>query len=265
MWGGGSTLHTVPIFEPLVTGLFKSSIRDNSKYSKKSPVIAFDKDWSLRFQVNASMLKSLFQVQHGPEFNGGYTLVITSIQSARLHVQYAKPIMEVPRHIRYSWPRFKVFSQTWTASGPDEKLRWTNLRSGSVPDALMISHRLRTEDDWYNYRYVKATKERSAYTLELSIRHNLSDRNIEYLGTDHSKTLLFHTKRSFDYKTVAPNHKWGQITAFSRSDLSITEQALQTLRLDKSIEVGINLTVNAYVADLGTTIHDPVSIKTGVL
>ena len=87
--------------------------------------------------------------------------------------------------------------------------------------------------------------ERSAYVRELQVRHNLSDRNIHYVGGDRSKTLLFHTKRNFQYKMQAPCHRHGQIVGISRDDLSITDAALKTMARDGSIEVGIKVVLGA--------------------
>ena len=44
-----NTFGDLTMLEPVVTGVFKASIRDNS--DKKSPFIAFDKNWSLRFDI----------------------------------------------------------------------------------------------------------------------------------------------------------------------------------------------------------------------
>jgi hypothetical protein len=46
--------------EPLVTGLWKGSVRDTSMYNgKKSPFIASDSDFQLRFMLKD--LKSMFE------------------------------------------------------------------------------------------------------------------------------------------------------------------------------------------------------------
>ena len=71
---------------------------------------------------------------------------------------------------------------------------------------MFISHRMKTESSWYDRELFKATLEKSAFTSGLRVRHNMSDRSIEYMEDyDLSKTLLFHTKRGFPYyKMIAP-------------------------------------------------------------
>ena len=258
----------IVILEPIVCGLFKSTIRNKSKYSKKSPFIAHDRDWTLRFNVYTKLLQSLFQIVTGSEstranMSNFYSYLTIDIVDATLHVQYAKPLVPIPRHIKYSWPRFKVYSKTWTYSGSDQVVEWRNLRSGSVPDAMFICSRLRYEDDWYNEKHILATFGRSAYVKELKVRHSLSDRNIYYGDGDRSKTLLFHTRRNFKYHTVSPNHKHGQIVGISRADLSITQQALKSMKEDKSIEVGIKLKVAAKLDDLVVKVTQQPGITDG--
>ena len=50
--------------------------------------------------------------------------------------------------------------------------------------------------------------------------------------------------------TTAPTHKYGQVTAFSRSDLHITASALRAMKKEKSIEVGIKITCGALLDDM---------------
>jgi hypothetical protein len=160
----------VTLLEPIVTGIFKASIRDDS--NKKSPFIAFDKNWSLRFNIRSDLLKSLFQIHHSRSEEVDLAIfqsfVKIEIKEAYLHVQYAKPNIRVPRHIRYSWPRFKVYSKSWQYV-PDEPqtLEWSDLRQGSIPDAVFITHRLKTEDGWFDPKHINATLQRSAFVREL--------------------------------------------------------------------------------------------------
>ena len=148
--------------------------------------------------------------------------VSATLKEAFLHVQFAKPLQEIPRHVRYSWPRFKIYSKQWQYTGDDVELHWRDIREGSVPDAMMVSHRLVKEAPWYSRKLTPDyTLERSAFLKGIQIRHNLSDRNVDYMSDgDLSKSLLFHTKRGFpDYPVIAPNHKHGQIFGITRSDL----------------------------------------------
>jgi hypothetical protein len=262
----------ITLLEPICTGLFKTSIRDKSMYTgKKSPFIAHEGNWSIRFNVKQKLLAQLFQTYHSRTIAQAVTglapffsYVTVHLEDAYVHVQYAKPLVEVPRHVRYSWPRVKVYSQSWQyAPGKTQKLRWPHLRAGSVPDAMFVTHRLKHEDEWFDVKHVNATLERSAYVQELQVRHNLSDKNINIGDGDRSKTLLFQTKRNFDYRTVAPNHRYGQVVGISRSDLAITEQALKSMQGDGSIEVGVKLVVAAKLDDLGVIIANQLGITDG--
>ena len=48
----GAAAKNITLLEPCVTGIFKASIRDNSMFSgMKSPFIAFDKQWGLRYNL----------------------------------------------------------------------------------------------------------------------------------------------------------------------------------------------------------------------
>jgi len=112
------------------------------------------------------------------------------------------------------------------------------------------------ENDWYS-KYSNRSPPvlgRNAYVKQVEIRHSLSDRDVSFRGGDRSKTLLFGTKRNFDYKVTAPNHVFGQVTAFSRSDLHITESILKKMKHEKSMEVGIKIKCDAHLDDLTTTV-----------
>ena len=95
----------------------------------------------------------------------------------------------------------------WEYNGEQQELRWDNLRTGSIPSALFITHRLYTEGGWFFQDRFRPTFKRSAYIEEIELRHNLSDRNIEFTGGDRSKTLLYTTKRNLPYRTIAPHHR----------------------------------------------------------
>ena len=111
----------ITLLEPICTGLFKTSIRDKSMYTgKKSPFIAHDKDWSIRFNLRQSLLPQLFQMFHSRTIAKSETglsdflsYVTVHIEDAFIHAQYARPLIEVPRHVRYAWPRQKIYSKSW--------------------------------------------------------------------------------------------------------------------------------------------------------
>ena len=109
----GTAAARITLLEPCVTGIFKSSIRDDSKFTgKKSPFIAFDKQWSMRY--NMRNVQDLFEVMYGYTVytdSGNYkSYMVATLSEAYLHCQYAKPLKDIPRHIKYAWPRFKVYS-----------------------------------------------------------------------------------------------------------------------------------------------------------
>jgi len=109
--------YQVTILEPLCTGIFKSSIRDDSKYTgKKSSIIAHDDMWHLRFNIRNDLLKALFEVYHGvTDFSEKdyprYSITTVDVNNAYLHTTYAKPKLSIPRHMKYAWPRFRCFSK----------------------------------------------------------------------------------------------------------------------------------------------------------
>jgi hypothetical protein len=56
----GADAVSITLMEPLVTGLWKGSVRDTSIYNgKKSPFIAYDSDFQMRFVLKD--LKSMFE------------------------------------------------------------------------------------------------------------------------------------------------------------------------------------------------------------
>ncbi len=108
------------------------------------------------------------------------------------------------------------------SDGSDKELVWNDIREGSVPDAMFVTHRIAKEDSWYNRELTPtAVMERSAFLKGISVRHNMSSKNIDYMSDgDLSKTLLFHTKRGFpDYPVTAPAHIHGSVFGICRSDL----------------------------------------------
>lgn len=96
----GNDAKNITLLEPCVTGIFKASVRDNSTFSgKKSPFIAYDKQWSLRY--NLRNVNNLFEVMHGKTLqsqSGTYrSYLIATLEEAFLHVQFAKPLQDIPR------------------------------------------------------------------------------------------------------------------------------------------------------------------------
>ena len=96
----GNEAKNITLLEPCVTGIFKASVRDNSMFSgNKSPFIAYDKQWSLRY--NLRNIGDLFEVMHGKTLksqSGTYrSMLRVSLKDAFLHVQFAKPLQDIPR------------------------------------------------------------------------------------------------------------------------------------------------------------------------
>lgn len=254
-------MRTITLLEPLVTGLWKGSIRDDSRYNgRKSPFLAWDGDFQMRFELND--LDALFEqylsgegVADGGLGNQYYPVLVPRILSAKLHVQFAKPIIEIPRTIKYSWPRFRCFSVEHIGLG---KIKFPVIRVGDVPHALMISHRVLKKGSWYEREHIPSyVNDSGCFVKELSIRHNLSRDNFSVLGDDRSKALQFITKKSFpDLPTNSLAYKHNQTVGLSRADLNITESAMRVLAEDGFIEMGIEMNLETRNSTrLGYTKH----------
>jgi hypothetical protein len=198
----GSDAARITLLEPLVTGLWKGSVRDSSLYNgKKSPFIAYDADFQMRFVLKD--LKSMFEQfmsgtgVHDALGNTYFPIFEPTISSATLHVQFAKPLIDIPRIVKYTWPRFRCYTVEHSGSG---KIEFPVIRVGEVPHALMVSHRVKKQGLWYDRAHIPSiVNDSGCFVKELSIRHNLSRDNFNLEGHDRSKALQFYTKKTFPH------------------------------------------------------------------
>jgi hypothetical protein len=244
----GDSATTITLMEPLVTGLWKGSVRDESMYNgKKSAFVAYDTDFHMRFVIKD--LDSLFETFHSSGTtdalgNVFYPIFKPTIQSATLHVQFAKPLFDIPRTVKYTWPRFRCYTVEHSGS---EKISFPVIRVGDVPHALMVSHRVKKSGLWFDQKQIPAiVNDSGCFVKELSIRHNFSVDNFNLDGGNRSKALQFYTKKSFPHlPTNSLGYTHNQTLGLSRADLNITESALRTMQDEGCIEMGIKMTVDS--------------------